>query len=1167
MLRGAAFAVAALLAGTAAAGDKGAVRQPERLTVGVSDQYLGQLTPDGKSALFVSNRNATTEIYSQATDDPRPKLLFDEGADTTWPRVSPDGKRLLYVSFRGDAAGQLCVRDLEPSRKGKPTGVGKPRCLADGSSALQAEWRDDGRALLVSRGSVEGDLRLLEVTVGKRGLVARPLLQRSLTSPAVSPDGRWLVYVPVERYVERVGPGFAARAGRRLEALRLDRPGAAPVAFALDLPGLSGQPAFSRDGRWLYVAQFVNDTNRDGVADGSDFAVVFRVPWEGAADDAPTRAATAAAQQLTDSSWNCQYPQPASDRLVLTCSRAADLDVYTLPLDGMIPAEWSAERLRTEIDVSTRRFDQLLLYAHLLGRETQLTARRDVLMKLVWLYLEFDELDAADFFIARIAKERDHATAGVASGLQALAAHRRALRERERGRISVELTADAKKRFEALAPNPRLSPVGAAFRQVVRSEIADSLGDKEGARRELEAVRVEDLTLASVLEAYADRADALYRGLDDREALVATMRRLAEHPSLEADDRLRYARAAVRAMVRGLPYDEADALLTRAHAAESPTSELAFALEAARLLNRVRDERPPRALRDEIRALYNAQTRFDRQRALMTDAITRAVDLDAEQLVEALVADYLDDVPEGTRERRRAERLFERALLERAYRRLANGRVARAREAFAEVAKRTRSLEAAIGFVDVQMQEGVAPDALEAELAALVPPKGNAASAFDRFVRAYLLTRSLDVLEGEPHDRAAKEATALLRGAWSELKGRREAQALMGALVHDEYLRDRRMASAQRANSHYLVALDLVGRNARYRAMLLQQLGFLHAQVGNHRIALGYFEDREKLPFLDDEAALFHLLTKAQTLLHVDREAEAAKVAEQALELATKAKGLQAYRVLALDRAALYALAADRFERALQLYDEAVGLVDALPPGDDRERNRAVVRLARAAAALGANQPARALEDLGFVDGRLRDPAVQARLRWPHTAPEEVLRSYRLIAAGLRAKATRAVGDLAATQRALDARRVELQLRYERTKLDEQLRALALVESQLADVARERGDVPGAVEWTRRALEHADAFARRTNIPLDTNQLDLLWFAAELRVATDTPLKLRLGRRMREAYGIMARERDPAWRNQQRWFEIYLGLLGASPRLRRAAAADGDSDAPPIAAR
>ncbi len=37
-------------------------------------------------------------------------VAFDEGSDVTWPRVSPDGKALLYISFREQASGQLCVR-------------------------------------------------------------------------------------------------------------------------------------------------------------------------------------------------------------------------------------------------------------------------------------------------------------------------------------------------------------------------------------------------------------------------------------------------------------------------------------------------------------------------------------------------------------------------------------------------------------------------------------------------------------------------------------------------------------------------------------------------------------------------------------------------------------------------------------------------------------------------------------------------------------------------------------------------------------------------------------------------------------------------------------------------------------------------------------------------
>ena len=53
---------------------------------------------------------------------------------------------------------------------------------------------------------------------------------------------------------------------------------------------------------------------------------------------------------------------------------------------------------------------------------------------------------------------------------------------------------------------------------------------------------------------------------------------------------------------------------------------------------------------------------------------------------------------------------------------------------------------------------------------------------------------------------------------------------------------------------------------------------------------------------------------------------------------------------------------------------EEIPLLDASRAGPRDERNRIVTRVARAAAAVGANQPARALVDLDYVDKRLDDP-------------------------------------------------------------------------------------------------------------------------------------------------------------------------------------------------
>jgi hypothetical protein len=332
---------------------------------------------------------------------------------------------------------------------------------------------------------------------------------------------------------------------------------------------------------------------------------------------------------------------------------------------------------------------------------------------------------------------------------------------------------------------------------------------------------------------------------------------------------------------------------------------------------------------------------------------------------------------------------------------------------------------------------------------------------------------------------------------------------------------------------------------------VLGQLALLQSQVGNYRIALGHLKERDRLPTNDDLAGLGQRLVEARTLFHVDRTADAAAAADAALALLDRAPALAEYRALVLDRAALYNLAAGRFERALALYDMELPLLEqATPQNVVAQRNQVVARLARAAAALGAGQPRRTLADLDHVDRRLGDRPLRAALTWPHTPPDEVLRAYRLIAAGLRTNAHRGLGELAAASRALEERRALAELRFERSKLDEHLRALTLVEARLADLARDRSDAAAAAKWVRSALAHADEYVRRTGVQLHADQLDLLRFAAELSLSTGERLKLKLPHRLREAHDKMAKEQDPSFRGQQRWFEIYLTLFGTRSERR-----------------
>ncbi len=1099
--------------------------RPDRLTAAMGDQFLGQLAPDQKTLYFVSSRNTTSEIFVQDVEEGRSRRLFDDGADVTWPRVSPDGRSLLYVSFRDVATGQLCVRDL-------PDGEGR-RCLDASEGALEAEWIDASRIALVSRTSIRGGLRVLEVAVGD-ALHSRPLLDRDVTSPAVSPDGRWLVYVPIERTSSEVGPAFAAHAGSSLEALRLDRKGP-PLPFRLDLPGLTAQPAFSRDGQSLYFVQFYVDSNGDGIADASDHGVLFRVPFPTDRDDAPAVAATAFPRQLTDSGWNCEYPAPAEQRLVVTCSRRQALDVYELPLSGELPSDWDDARLQTGIELSDRRAEQLLLYRRRLALEPGIEGRRLLLVRLVRLHLDFDDVDAADFYAASIAKLPDPATAGLSRPLRILVAHRRAVRDREVGREVASFGEASRRRLLELRPKPGDSLPSLALAALIRSEIADSLGDVGTSRRELESVEIGPAIPRPILELFYERADALYRRLDDREALWSACQRLAAQASLPPDARMQYALATARTLVRGLPASEAEAALAREARRAAAGSELAFALGLQRATLALRDADPPPPQLDALLSLYRSQSQPDRRRAVVLEVVERAAQVGADRAVELLAQRYLEDVPKESAERRRAERLYRRALVGRAFRRLGEGKPEAALADFEAVVRRTGGLESALEAIHLRLERGESSEALLAEGTPFGPgiPK-----AVDDFVRAYLLARRLPHLEGSEHARVAHEARALLRSDWAELRNRRLARALYGSVLAQDFFRTGDLADAERANAQLLVALELSEGNPRYRAMILGALGILQTAVGNDRIALSYLEERRRLPEVDDPEDLAVDLTRARALFHVDREAEAALAADRLLERTEKIPALRAFRPLALDRAALYNLAAHHFDRSLELYGDELA---ALGKGASA-RNRFVARLGHAASALGAAKPELALGDLADAQGLLGDPRFAAAIAW---RPDRAVRAhdrYALILAGLRANAHQRLGQLGEAARALEDRHAAFAHRYDLTRRDDDLRALVLADSRLAENACRRGDVRRASDWIGDAVSRADALAIRTTTPISADRLDALWFAAELSALDGASLPFDVKGRIDGASSDLARTHDPAWRAWEGWFEVYLAL-------------------------
>ncbi len=208
-------------------------------------EHSPSLSPDGNHVVFTwtGPKRDNQDIYVQQIGSGRPLQLTNDAGDDYNPVWSPDGKQIAF--FRGPPTAPTGFRSRE-LRLIPPLG-GAERKLADVRSqdffpfAAFLAWSPDSNSLVVTDSPGEGKPDALFVVSLETG-EKRPLTNPQPpvfadTSPAVSPDGRSLVFLrrttwgAGELHVLALGKGMtAAGEPKRLTsaALRADFPAWTP---------------------------------------------------------------------------------------------------------------------------------------------------------------------------------------------------------------------------------------------------------------------------------------------------------------------------------------------------------------------------------------------------------------------------------------------------------------------------------------------------------------------------------------------------------------------------------------------------------------------------------------------------------------------------------------------------------------------------------------------------------------------------------------------------------------------------------------------------------------------------------------------------------------------------------------------------------------------------
>jgi hypothetical protein len=211
------------------------------------DQSL-HWSPNGKWIAFHTHAESD-DIWLMAADGSTDAVQISHGGhETGWPRWSPDGRAVLYSSYRHDAAGARHAQvyvigvDQESGRVTRPQAAVPLEGYED--DVIQPDWANGGQDIVIESAPGFGRKRLHLVSAagGTPEVFHEWESDQVHSGISVSHDSQWVAYIGP------TGDGF-------FHVFRVPIGGGAPEQLTFD-PTDKTQPAYSPDGEWIAFTAF-----------------------------------------------------------------------------------------------------------------------------------------------------------------------------------------------------------------------------------------------------------------------------------------------------------------------------------------------------------------------------------------------------------------------------------------------------------------------------------------------------------------------------------------------------------------------------------------------------------------------------------------------------------------------------------------------------------------------------------------------------------------------------------------------------------------------------------------------------------------------------------------------------------------------------------------------
>lgn len=300
--------------------------KPFPLTVQRGNNLHNSISGDGKYLFYSTDIRGNYDIYFRDLKSSSILPITDHPSAEHHPSVSPDGKKLVYVSDEIDGNGDLILVTINPEEIIKDGLLGKkffPKKKVnltnpnedDNFIDTEPSFSPDGKKIVYSSNRLTPAIQNILILDIDKPNINLQISDGGGMSPSFSPDGKKIIYI-----------SFKYSKKGDVVLLNLDSGLEEKITTGNNL---YYSPTISTDNKFLYYTVINEDTNNDRVINENDASRIVR-----------REISTGREFFLTPksySSFDSKYSSFNGGSVVYSAALFNSINIYFIPSTGMIP--------------------------------------------------------------------------------------------------------------------------------------------------------------------------------------------------------------------------------------------------------------------------------------------------------------------------------------------------------------------------------------------------------------------------------------------------------------------------------------------------------------------------------------------------------------------------------------------------------------------------------------------------------------------------------------------------------------------------------------------------------------------------------------------------------------------------------------------------------------